>query len=353
MTSLIATIGPALLETQTLREAIDRGVSALRFSASKFSAGELAAQAAHTARIAAGLGRPVDLLLDLPGAKTRLTNEDFFPLAGIERLHVLFTPAPAVRDGAHARIGTTGMAIAPYIEAGDVLVLGDGENALRVESCTADGCVTRPLTHGDVGRHKGISLHGKPQAYQALGDAETLALKSLSDSVFSGVVISFVEDTDTLEQARQLIAAGGRDSRPAPVLLAKIETRAGAERAAELARAADGVLLGRGDLLLDAGELDFYDLGKNVMKHTQKAGRPLIVGTQLLPSLSEGWLPNRSELAYLSHLIEKEVDGLMLATETTVGSAPLRTVDLASALIRRYGTGSAPAPLFPSRIPAA
>jgi len=353
MTSLIATMGPAILSPQTLHGAIARGVSAVRFSASKFSADELAAQARQTAETGASLGRPLDLLLDLPGAKTRLTNEDFFSLAGLERLHVLYHPAPARRDGPLPQIGTTGMAIAPYIEPGDILVLGDGEDALRVESCTTEGCVTRPLTHGDVGRHKGISLHGKPQAYQALGDAEAIALKGLLDSVFSGVIVSFVEDPDTLEQARSLIGKAPDDGRPAPAVIAKIETRAGAERAAELARAADGVLLGRGDLLLDAGELDFYDLGKKVMKETQKAGRPIIVGTQLIPSLSDGWLPNRSELAYLSHLIEKEVDGLMLATETTVRSAPLRTVELVTALIERYGSGAAPAPLFPSRSAAA
>ncbi|KOG32612.1 pyruvate kinase [Streptomyces resistomycificus] len=349
MTSLIATMGPALSAPATLHDAIARGVSALRFSASKFTADELAAQAQRTAGIGKALGRRLDLLLDLPGAKTRLTNEDWFPLAGLERLHVRYSPAPARREGPMPQIGTTGMAIAPYIEPGDVLVLGDGENALRVESCTADGCVTRPLTHGDVGRHKGISLHGKPQAYQALGDAETIALKGLNDSIFSGVIISFVESPDALETARSLIGRAPADGRPAPAVIAKIETRAGAERAAEVARAADGVLLGRGDLLLDAGELDFYDLGKKVMKETQKAARPLIVGTQLLPSLSEGWLPNRSELAYLCHLLDKEVDGLMMATETTVGSAPLRTVELVSALIERYGSGAAPAPLFASR----
>jgi pyruvate kinase len=351
MTSLIATMGPALLSPQTLHDAVARGVSAIRFSASKFSSDELAAQAERTAGIGAALGRPLDLLLDLPGAKTRLTNEDWFSLAGVERLRVLFGPAPARRDLPLPEIGTTGMAIAPYIEPGDVLVLGDGENALLVESCTADGCVTRPLTHGDVGRQKGISLHGKPQAYQALGDAEYTALKGLGDSVFSGVIVSFVEDPDTVEEVRSLIGEAPADGRPAPAVIAKIETRAGAERAAEVARSADGVLLGRGDLLLDAGELDFYDLGRKVMKETQKAGRPIIVGTQLIPSLSDGWLPNRSELAYLSHLVEKEVDGLLLATETTVGSAPLRTVELVTALIERYGPGAAPAPLFPSRIP--
>ncbi|MBK3648037.1 pyruvate kinase, partial [Streptomyces sp. MBT33] len=205
MTSLIATMGPALLSPQTLHGAVARGVSALRFSASKFSADELAAQARRTAETGAALNRPLDLLLDLPGAKSRLTNEDWFPLAGVERLRVLFGPAPARRDLDVPEIGTTGMAIGPYIEPGDVLVLGDGENALRVESRTADGCLTRPLTQGDVGRQKGISLHGRPQAYQALGEAETTALKSLTDSVFSGVIVSFVEDPDVIEEVRSLV----------------------------------------------------------------------------------------------------------------------------------------------------
>lgn len=336
MTSVTVTVGPAIAAPEILGELMRREVSAFRFSGSKYTVAELNAMAVTVADAAYAAGRSVDLLLDLPGSKTRLTNDGGFPLKGADRVRVAFGPAPARRDLPLPEIGMTGPPLGALIEVGDVLVLGDGENALRVEACFADHCIAIPLTTGELGRRKGVRIQGKRQAYQSLRPQDETVLQSFGEMAFTGVIVSFVEHAGVVERVRSLIGEGGSaGSRPA--VIAKVETRVGAQNAAAVAETADALLLGRGDLLLDAGEPDFYNLGEAVITAGQKAGRAVIVGTELLPSLSETWLPHRSELAYLCHLIDKDVDGLMLAKETTIGKQPLRTVDLINTLIRHYG----------------
>ncbi|MEY9878246.1 pyruvate kinase [Streptacidiphilus sp. MAP12-33] len=338
MTSLIATVGPSLTAPGVLDQALAAGVGGLRLSASKFDAAQLAGQLRTIRQALQRTGRHADVLLDLPGAKTRLANDDWLDLDGITQLRIDFTPAPVHRDGQQARVGVTGPGLGP-VQPGDVLVFGDGEDAARVVQVTAGHLVAQPLTRGAVGRRKGVAVLGRPALARSLAGGERELVTELAPLGLTGVIVSFVEDADVLNQVRAWLPAQ-------LALVAKVETRAGIVNSDAILPAADALLLGRGDLLLDAGETDFYDLGKTLLKKAQQAGCPVVVGTQLLSSLSQGWLPNRSELAYLSHLLEKGVDGLMLAAETTVGERPVRAVQLAAELAARYGTTPL-GPLFP------
>jgi pyruvate kinase len=345
MTKVIVTIGPSSESPEDAQKIIKQGANSFRFPASKVPAAVLAEQAVMVANLARDAGVELDLLLDLPGSKSRLTNHDGFLLAGIDRLKINYAPVAADRDAELPELGISGLDLSGVIDVGDILVLGDGEDALKVERTNDDHCIAVPLSTGELGRRRGITVQGKRQGNVSLTETDLDNLAMAASSAFTGVIISFVEDAETVRRARAAMA--DRSENP-PVVIAKVETRAGAEGTTEIAEAADAVLLGRGDLLLDCGEIDFYDLSKEVIKATQKLGKPIIVGTQLLPSMSGSWLPNRSELAYVSHLIEKGVDGLMLSFETTIGRQPARTTGLLKSLIARYG-GDADGPLFPVR----
>jgi pyruvate kinase len=120
--------------------------------------------------------------------------------------------------------------------------------------------------------------------------------------------------------------------------MAKVETGAGVEAIDEIAANVDAVLLGRGDLLLDVGELELYAAERRVIDATLRTRTPIIVGTDLLNSLSRSWLPNRSELAHLSWLLELGIHGVLLSRETTIGTRPMRTIALVDELRARYGS---------------
>ena len=352
MSRIVVTLGPATQDPAILEQVVKAGADSFRFPASKASVASLAELAAGVSSVAAGLGRTPDLLLDLPGAKTRFTNDDQFSLKGVSRVLVHFAPVPSDVHRDVPVLGLTGADISGRVDAGDILLVGDGEDALRVERVEPDHCVTIPLTTGFLGKRRGVALPGGSVPASGLTDRDRAALETVPGSVFGAVIISFVESADAVREARAVMAAAA-DGHAVPPVIAKVETRAGVAAVREIAVCADAVLLGRGDLLLDSGPLEFFDLCEAVRTGTAEVGCPLVVGTQLLTSLSDGWLPHRSELAYVSELLRSGTSGLMLADETAAGTAPVRTVELLRDLRERYrGTGEVP-PLFPARPAAA
>jgi pyruvate kinase len=223
-----------------------------------------------------------------------------------------------------------GAGIAP----GDVLLIGDGEIAARVVSASETHCVAEAIDGGGVvGPRKGVWVMGKSRRLRPPAPVEDLVLlEKLSTSAFTGAIVSFAEDAASLDPVRALW--GGRS---ANAVVAKVETRTGVAAVAEIAQAADSVLVGRGDLLMDSGVFDFHALCTTAVRECRRLSVPVVVGTQLLSGLEHSWLPLRSELAYLCGLLESGVDGLLLTTETTFGSDPLRAAGLMAELIGRYG----------------
>jgi len=206
--------------------------------------------------------------------------------------------------------------------------------AARVLSAADTHCVAVSLDAGLVGPRNGVWVMGMARPARPADDAADLALlDALSASAFTGAIVSFVEDAPALDPVR---ARWGE--RSANAVVAKVETRTGVANIAAIAQAADSVLVGRGDLLMDTGVFDFHELCTTAVRECRRLSVPVVVGTQLLSGLDRNWLPLRSELAYLCGVLESGVDGLLLTTETTRGSDPLRATGLLADLIERYAS---------------
>ena len=346
MTHVVATVGPACSSPEVLGDLLKAGVDVFRFTASKTPVTRLVTLAGVVRDLAADLDLPVELLLDLPGAKPRLTNDAYLDLAGVTELVLRFDGGPSEVTGPVPVLGVSGLGD-PLPEVGDLVVVGDGEDALRIVGQADGSCTAVPLTAGVVGIRRGLSFPGARRA----GDAHELTphdiagLRALAGSPFDAVVLSFAESADLVDQARVVL----RESGQRRAVVAKIETAAGAAAADEIARAADGILLGRGDLLLDTGPIEFHAACRAVLDAGRTTGRPVLVGTQLLTSLAAGWLPHRSELATVSELLEEGVAGLMLSEETAGFADPVRAVTLLNGLRDRYARTTVRTGLFASR----
>jgi pyruvate kinase len=351
MTRIVATVGPACSSKEALTDLLTAGVDLFRFTASKTPVAELISLAGTVRLLAADLGREVELLIDLPGAKTRLTNETYLDLAGVGEVMLRFDGGPAEPSGPAPTVGVDGRdADDPLPEIGDIVVIGDGEDALRVVGRDAVSCTTVPLTRGVIGIRRGVRFPGARSAARAGSftpyDAD--GLRAVADGPFDAVVLSFAESADLVERARTLLSEAAPRG-PRPAVIAKIETTAGTVAAAEIAAVADGILLGRGDLLLDTGVIEFHAACRRVLDAAHAAGCPVLVGTQLLTSLAAGWLPHRSELAHVSALIEEGVAGLMLAEETAGAADPVRAVALLDDLRGVYAPAADRTALFTRR----
>ncbi|MCT2582272.1 pyruvate kinase [Actinophytocola gossypii] len=351
MTHVVATVGPACSSREVLGDLLKAGVDVFRFTASKTPVAQLAALAEVVRELAADLGLPVELVLDLPGAKPRLTNDAYLDLAGVTELVLRFDAGPSDLTGPVPRLGVSGLGPGdPRPSVGDLVVIGDGEDALRIVEHAAGSCRAVPLTTGVIGIRRGLSFPGARDAggAQEFTPYDLAGLRAMAGTPFDAVVISFAESADLVDRARAVLSEGVREG-PLPSVVAKVETATGAASADEVARAADGILLGRGDLLLDTGPVEFHAACRRVLDAARAIGCPVLVGTQLLTSLAAGWLPHRSELATVSGLLAEGVAGLMLSEETAGATDPVRAVTLLTGLRDRYAPTTVRTALFPSR----
>src|SRR5579884_749163 len=131
-TKIVATIGPASREPETLLRMVQAGMDVARLN---FSHGSLEEHAENVRRVrdAAGrAGRPVAVLQDLPGPKLRIgrLHDDVVELRTGDR--VTFSCGPdgdAEGDASHMTISWAGLANA--VQPGEVLYLADGSVRLR------------------------------------------------------------------------------------------------------------------------------------------------------------------------------------------------------------------------------
>jgi pyruvate kinase len=218
--------------------------------------------------------------------------------------------------------------LAGYFTTGDVLLLGDGEIAFSVVEVAPDGLIVRSYGGLVPAGRFGVAVSGKEGHHGAppIDHATVRLASAISDAVVLG---SFIESAAQIEEMRKLLP-------PKRAVWAKVETRAGVEHALEIAAEADGILLGRGDLLIDAGELDYYHYEQLAIDRLARADVPLMIGTQLWTSSSTMFLPHRSELSYLCSLIARGIDSILLSDETTTGANPEQIVAQVSRLITRY-----------------
>lgn len=336
MTYLCVTFGPAMASTDTVDRILTQGVRGVRMPSSRHDPSTLARMAELVLGVADRIGAEVELILDLPGHAARLTNDEVIELGAAEQLVLSFGPASESRAASEFTFGISGADSLPHIESGDVLLIGDGREALGVVGLGQGHMITTPLTNGVIWPRQRISVsdrHSSPRAAHGMPDR---LRRLVSEIPFHGLFVSFARSGADVELTR---AAVSSDTDRTPVVAAKVETREGVERIAEIVDATEVVLLGRGDLLVDVGAQEFHAAERTVIDAVLKApDTRLIIGTQLLTSMDESWMPHRSEIAYLSGMLERGVDGFLLSDETTVGARPAEAVELLAALAARYGT---------------
>ena len=332
---VLVTVGPALLQENVVQEILAYGPIDFRFPLSKETLQTQVNQALLIRGVVKENPHSSRFFLDIPGSKARLSNEGGFELRAGETIALYYDRAHIGSDWSVDRdLAIIDLPVSPSPKTGDIFVLGDGEDALRVESAFEEFCLVKPLTSGLLGKHRGIVLQDSGQDFITFSERDLDILDRFPREIFTDIILSFVGSKDTIQDARRMLTTSAGDT--GPRIWSKVETCEGVRNAGEIAEASDGVIIGRGDLLLDAGAIEFDAAMEDIMEALKWTPKPLFIGTQIMNSTSANWLPNRSELSYLASLVRRGVDGFLLSFETTVGKQPVRTVKLIRSVIERY-----------------
>jgi pyruvate kinase len=324
-TKIVATIGPASREPETLVRMVDAGMDVARLN---YSHGTLEEHAETVRRVrdAAGrAGRPVAILQDLPGPKLRIgpLREGVVELTPGERLTFSCGNEEAQGDAHHMSVSWGGLPAS--IEKDAILYLADGSVRLRaVDIRESEGEVDVEVEIGGaVASRQGLNIPGPLMSLPSLPE-EDLGLLRHGESIgVDMVALSFVQRPEDLEFVR------GHTRLP---LIAKMEKPQAVERAEEIVRAADCVMVARGDLGIELPIQRVPIVQKQLLELAGWLARPSITATQMLDSMVASSRPTRAEVADVANAILDGTDAVMLSQETAVGAYPVEAVAMMAAV---------------------
>src|SRR5947199_4142163 len=326
-TKIVATIGPASRDPDTLARMVEAGLDVARLN---FSHGnrEIHAENAERVRTAAArAGRQVAVLQDLPGPKIRIgrIRDEVAELKPGDKL-VLACGSDDVGD--EHRISVSWRGLATAVDPGDVIYLADGAIRLRVEGIRdGDGELeTAVEIGGSVASRQGLNIPGSTRGLNSVPE-EDLDMLRFGESIGVDLIaLSFVRTAEDVTSVRQHTRLP---------LVAKIEKPQAVDAAEEIMRAADCVMVARGDLGIELPIEEVPIAQKQLLRIAGRLARPSITATQMLDSMVSSSRPTRAEVADVANAILDGTDAVMLSQETAVGAYPVEAVQMMASVAER------------------
>jgi len=314
---IIATLGPASRDPETIADLYEAGADVFRLN---FSHGTHADHAASVAAIRAlekQTGRPITILMDLQGPKLRVGT--------FQGGSVVLQPGANFRLDLNAEIGSEARVCLPHPEIfaalrpGASLLINDGHLRLRVKSCGKDFAETEVIVAGVISDRKGVNVPDVTLPIPALTDKDKADLEfGLSQGV-DWVGLSFVQRPEDVAEVRK--AVNGRAG-----ILSKLEKPAALDQLDAIVDLSDSIMVARGDLGVEMPLEQVPVLQKRIVRACRKRGKPVVVATQMLESMIKSPVPTRAEASDVATAIYDGVDAVMLSAETAAGMFPVRAV---------------------------
>ncbi len=325
---IVCTIGPASRSPQMIERLLRAGMDVARLNFSHGSHDEHSRSIASLRSLAMQLEKPIAILADLQGPKIRTGA-----LAGgtpvLLRAGQKFSITTAKILGDSTRVNTTFLPLPKEVHRGARILLSDGLIELRVTQVRAQEVVCEVVNGGQLGQHKGINLPGVRLRVPALTPKDRADLQFALQHDANYVAVSFVRRPEDVLEAKALIKRAGYDT---PVI-AKLEKPEAIENLDGILRAADGVMVARGDLGVEMNPERVPVVQKTIISRAREFRRPVITATQMLESMTENPRPTRAEASDVANAIFDGSDAVMLSAETASGKYPVEAVSMMARII--------------------
>lgn len=323
---IMATLGPASNTPDVLRSLIQAGVNIVRLNLSHGTHKQHAAVVRSVRALAEELRRYVPVVVDLMGPRYRLGQ---------------VIDGPRVLDvGDTVQLGPpeTGVdlpvedaEIVGYLQPGERVLIDNGLIELRVESRQDEHVLCRVVHGGSVTTRKGINLPDTDLPFH-ISEKDEADIRFAIAIEADLIAASYVGRAQHVHDVRARIVAAGGDL---PVI-AKLERAAAVEDSnlRAILGAANGVMVARGDLGVEVPLDQVPVLQKKIIAAGRRAGRPVIVATQMIESMMEQPRPTRAEVSDIANAVFDGADVLMLSGETAAGRYPVEAVQTMARIIQ-------------------
>ncbi|MDB5292187.1 MAG: pyruvate kinase [Phycisphaerales bacterium] len=326
-TKIVATVGPATESRERLGQLILGGVDVIRLNMAHGTGEWVASLVKRIREVSTEMQRHVAVMMDVKGPEIRTgvvvdpidlkIGDDFEfytagPTEGVRGINVNYPGLPA------------------DVSIGAIVLVDSGLIRLQVLEKDATHVRCRVITPGKLGSRRHINLPGVEVNLPALTEKDERDIRVGVEAGIDFVALSFVRKADDIAALRSLLDGLGSKAR----IVAKIEDQGGLRNLEGIVKAADAVMVARGDLGI---EIDYYTLPlvqTRIVDTCLAFGKPVIIATHLLESMISAPMPTRAEISDVCNAVRERADAVMLSGETTTGLYPLECVEVLKNILR-------------------
>lgn len=314
---IIATLGPSSDSPEMIKALFEAGVDVFRINMSHLDHNGLRIIHGKVRSVEREVGRPIGILLDLQGPKLRIGK--------LEGDEVMLTRGQTFRLDLDPTLGGPTRApllhpeIFQAVQPGQSLLLDDGKIRLLVREVGPDHAITEVTVGGRLTNRKGVNLPDSLLPVRALTEKDQGDLELALELGVDWLALSFVQRPEDVAEARKM--ARGRAA-----IMAKIEKPQALEQINEIIDMADGIMVARGDLGVELPIEQVPGWQKRLTRACRRAGKPVVVATQMLESMITAPVPTRAEVSDVATAVFEGADAIMLSAESAAGQYPLEAV---------------------------
>jgi len=316
-TKIVATLGPSSSNRGMIERLFAAGADVFRINMSHTSHERMRELVAAIRAVEADYGRPIGILVDLQGPKLRV-GKFKSGVVSLPNGSTFMLDADAA-PGDETRVELPHPEIFAAVTPGHALLLDDGKIRLVATEVSAARIVTRVEVGGKLSDRKGVSLPDTTIPFSALTPKDLSDLEAALDSGIDWVALSFIQRPEDIAEAKKL-------TRGRAAVMAKIEKPQAVARLPEILDLADALMVARGDLGVEMPLEKVPGVQKQMTRAGRRAGKPVVVATQMLESMIGSPVPTRAEVSDVATAIFEGADAVMLSAESAAGQFPLEAV---------------------------
>jgi len=318
-TKILATLGPSSNTIKKIIELSKAGANAFRLNCSHLNEEDLKNYVRKIRRAEKILNKPIGILVDLQGPKIRIgtvKNDENYLRKGSP---FLFDLKKDIGD--HRRVTLPHKKIFSSVKKGHLILLDDGKIHLKVTSVKINEIRTKVLQGGYLKSNKGVNL---PQTNIKTSALSTIDKKFASLAVQEGVdwiALSFVQKPNDIKELKKICSNKAS-------IMAKIEKPSALDYLDQITNLADGIMIARGDLGVELPIESVPGWQKKIIRVARVKGKPVVVSTQMLESMTSSLTPTRAEVSDVANAVFEGADAIMLSAESASGEYPIETVKM-------------------------
>ena len=344
-TKIIATLGPSSTEKSMLKSLMKEGVNVFRVNFSHANHSEVKKTVFNIREISSLLGLHITILGDLQGPKIRLgtVKDDVF----IKNGDTISITTSEIEFGDSSLVSINYKDFPKDVAKGERILVDDGKLILKVVETNKKNLVKAEVIQGgELKSRKGVNLPNTKISLPALTEKDkTDALFAIKND-FDWLALSFVRSKKDVYELEELIRLNSENKIP---IIAKIEKPEAIQNLDTILKAADGLMVARGDLGLEIPAEEVPLNQKLMVNMAKKARKPIIIATQMMESMIDSLTPSRAEVNDVANSVMDGADAVMLSGETSVGQYPVQVVQTISKIIK--GVENSPLIKVPNTLP--